>query len=124
MIETPEYRPENRVQKKQRATELDVLRGFAVLLMIGHHLMYDIHYIFGYPYFSWLFGPVMESTYHPLIYILFLGVAESLVSVIESGLPASTVISQFFAHGTSALMACIKAAKSFSDSAVGVPPPT
>lgn len=75
MIETPEYRPENRVQKKQRATELDVLRGFAVLLMIGHHLMYDIHYIFGYPYFSWLFGPVMESTYHPLIYILFLGVA-------------------------------------------------
>jgi len=30
MIETPEYRPENRVQKKQRATELDVLRGFAV----------------------------------------------------------------------------------------------
>ncbi|HHU52669.1 MAG TPA: DUF1624 domain-containing protein [Clostridiaceae bacterium] len=63
------------INNRLRATELDVIRGFAIILMFGHHFMYDVHYIFGYPNFSWLFGPAMESIYHPLIYILFLGVA-------------------------------------------------
>ena len=63
------------VNQKPRATELDVIRGLAIFFTIIHHFMYDVHFIFGYPYFSWLFGPVMESVFHPLAYIMFLGVA-------------------------------------------------
>lgn len=81
--------PDTTVRQKPRATELDVLRGFAIILMFGHHFMYDVHYIFGYPYFSWLFGPAMESIYHPLIYILFIGVAGAASSFSRSNLKRS-----------------------------------
>lgn len=60
---------------KLRAIELDVIRGFAIFLTIVHHFMYDVHYIFGYPYFSWLFGSVMENFYHLPGYIVFLAVS-------------------------------------------------
>ncbi|HHT25470.1 MAG TPA: DUF1624 domain-containing protein [Clostridiaceae bacterium] len=63
------------ISHKHRATELDVIRGFAIFLTIVHHFMYDVHYIFGYPSFSWLFGKAMESFYHLPGYIIFLGVS-------------------------------------------------
>lgn len=78
-----------KIKGKMRATELDVLRGFAILLMLVHHFMYDVHYIFGYPYFSWLFGPAMESIYHLLAYVLFLGVAGVSSSFSRSNLKRS-----------------------------------
>ena len=36
-----------------RAFELDVLRGAAVIMMMLHHFIYDLRFIFGLDVFAW-----------------------------------------------------------------------
>ena len=38
--------------KPCRAFELDALRGLALLLMVLHHLIFDLRYVFGLPVFA------------------------------------------------------------------------
>ncbi|MHB8962891.1 MAG: heparan-alpha-glucosaminide N-acetyltransferase domain-containing protein [Saccharofermentanales bacterium] len=38
---------------KNRAFELDFLRGLAIIMMILHHLIYDLRYIMGLDLFAW-----------------------------------------------------------------------
>ncbi len=40
-------------KKRDRAFELDVLRGLAIFMMMLHHLIYDLRYIMGLDIFAW-----------------------------------------------------------------------
>ena len=40
--------------KRNRAFELDLLRGFAIFMMVLHHFAYDIRFIFDYNVFSFI----------------------------------------------------------------------
>ena len=61
----------------KRAFELDLLRGFAIFMMILHHFAYDLRYIFEYnvfPFISsrcdWFWGLL-----HPFFIFIFVGIS-------------------------------------------------
>ena len=61
--------------KKNRAAELDFLRGLALVMMLIQHIGYDLRYEFGLPVFG-----ILESNYfwafiHPVILVLFVGIS-------------------------------------------------
>ena len=63
--------------KKQRAFELDLLRGFSIFMMILHHFAYDLRYIFEYKVFAfigadckWFWGFV-----HQFFIFIFVGIS-------------------------------------------------
>jgi uncharacterized membrane protein len=56
--------------KEKRAFELDALRGLALFMMILHHLIFDLRYVFGLPVFAF-----QESEwFHVLLRPIFLNV--------------------------------------------------
>jgi len=62
-------------QKPCRAFELDALRGLALLMMILHHMIFDLRYLFGLPVFAmqetWWFNNLLR----PLFLCVFLVVS-------------------------------------------------
>ena len=61
--------------KKQRAFELDALRGVAIVMMMFMHFSYDIRYEFGFNTFAYLRSAWFWSFVHPIIIVLFVGLS-------------------------------------------------
>lgn len=61
--------------KKQRAFELDALRGVAIVMMMFMHFSYDIRYEFGFDTFKYLRTAWFWSFVHPIIIVLFVGLS-------------------------------------------------
>ena len=61
--------------KKQRAFELDALRGVAIVMMMFMHFSYDIRYEFGFDTFAYLRSAWFWSFVHPIIIVLFVGLS-------------------------------------------------
>ena len=57
-------------EKKKRIEIIDGLRGFAVVLMVIHHLLYDFVYILGAP--KWLFSNPVFNVLHYMFAGLFI----------------------------------------------------
>ena len=57
-------------EKKKRIEVIDALRGFAVVLMVIHHLLYDFVYILGAP--KWLFSNPVFNVLHYIFAGLFI----------------------------------------------------
>ena len=57
-------------EKKKRIEIIDGLRGFAVVLMVIHHLLYDFVYILGAP--KWLFSNPVFNVLHYIFAGLFI----------------------------------------------------
>ena len=60
---------------KERAWELDFLRGIALLMMLFMHMSWDVRFEFGAPVFSYLQKGWFWSFIHPVIVVLFVGVS-------------------------------------------------
>ena len=60
---------------KERAWELDFLRGIALILMLFMHFSWDVRYEFGVNVFSYLEKGWFWSFGHPVIVVLFVGVS-------------------------------------------------
>ena len=60
---------------KDRAYELDLLRGIAIVMMMCMHFSYDIRYEFGCDAFSYLESEWYWVFIHPLNLVLFVGVS-------------------------------------------------
>lgn len=60
---------------KERAWELDFLRGIALILMLYMHFSWDMRYEFGVRAFSYLEKGWFWSFGHPVIVVLFVGVS-------------------------------------------------
>lgn len=60
---------------KERAWELDFLRGVAVLMMLFMHASWDIRYEFGVDTFEYLETGWFWAFVHPIIVVLFVGVS-------------------------------------------------
>lgn len=63
------------VQKKDRAFELDALRGVAIVMMMFMHFSYDIRYEFGFDTFEYLRSAWFWAFVHPIIIVLFVGLS-------------------------------------------------
>ena len=61
--------------KKNRASELDFLRGLALVMMLIQHIGYDLRYEFGLPVFGILETNWFWAFVHPVILVLFVGVS-------------------------------------------------
>jgi uncharacterized membrane protein len=61
--------------KKDRAFELDFLRGIAIVMMMFMHFSYDIRYEFGCDTFEYLRTGWFWSFVHPIIIVLFVGLS-------------------------------------------------
>ena len=61
--------------KKNRAPELDFLRGLALVLMLIQHIGYDLRYEFNLPVFGILETNWFWAFLHPFILVLFVGVS-------------------------------------------------
>ena len=61
--------------KKNRAPELDFLRGFALILMFIQHVSYDLKYEFGVPGFNYLESNWFWAFVHPSWLVIFVGVS-------------------------------------------------
>ena len=61
--------------KKNRAPELDFLRGFALFMMILMHFAYDLRYEFKLPVFSFLEANWFWAFVHPFFLVIFVGVS-------------------------------------------------
>lgn len=61
--------------KKDRAYELDLLRGIAIVMMMCMHFSYDVRYEFGLDMFSYLESDWYWIFVHPLNLVLFVGVS-------------------------------------------------
>ena len=62
---------------RNRAFELDLLRGFAIFMMILHHFAYDLRYIFQYDVFAFI-GAECDwfwAFVHPFFIFIFVGVS-------------------------------------------------
>ena len=62
-------------KKKQRAYELDLLRGFAIFMMILMHFAYDVRYEFGVKAFGFLEADWFWGFVHPFFIVIFVGVS-------------------------------------------------
>ena len=60
---------------KDRAWELDLLRGIALLMMLFMHLSWDVRYEFRVDVFSYLEKGWFWSFFHPIIVVLFVSVS-------------------------------------------------
>lgn len=60
---------------KNRAFELDFLRGIAIVMMMFMHFSYDIRYEFGVNTFSYLRSAWFWTFVHPIIIVLFVGLS-------------------------------------------------
>ena len=60
---------------KDRAYELDLIRGIALIMMICMHFSYDIRYEFGCDAFSYLSSYWYWVFVHPLNLVLFVGIS-------------------------------------------------
>lgn len=65
----------NRYIDGGRAFELDLLRGFAVLLMIVHHVAFDLRFLFGVQGLEFESSFWVDSLIRPLFLMVFLGVS-------------------------------------------------
>lgn len=63
------------MSKQNRAFELDILRGWAILMMIFHHLSYDLLYIFGINWSRYIESDGYNYIVHPIMLIVFTGVS-------------------------------------------------
>ena len=63
---------EHAKEKRGRIPEIDFLRGFALLLMIWHHTMYDIRYIFHIDAFAFQDSYWFYRIGRPIVLALFL----------------------------------------------------
>ncbi len=61
--------------KKDRAFELDLLRGIALIMMMFMHFSWDVRYEFGFDIFSYLSSYWFWVIVHPIILVLFVGVS-------------------------------------------------
>ena len=61
--------------KKNRARELDFLRGFALFMMILMHLAYDLRFVFGLKGFGFLTANWFWAFVHPFFLVIFVGVS-------------------------------------------------
>ena len=61
--------------KRERAFELDFLRGFALFMMILMHLAWDLRYNFGVPAFGFLETEWFKAILHPVFLVIFVGVS-------------------------------------------------
>lgn len=64
-----------KVTVKERAWELDFLRGIALLMMLFMHMSWDVRYEFGADVFSYLKAGWFWSFIHPVIVVLFVSVS-------------------------------------------------
>ena len=62
-------------EKKNRASELDFLRGFALFMMLLMHLAYDLRYEFGLPVFAFLEANWFWAFLHPFFLVIFVGIS-------------------------------------------------
>ena len=60
---------------KDRAWELDFLRGIALIMMLFMHMSWDVRYEFGFKVFSYLEKGWFWSFIHPVIVVLFVSVS-------------------------------------------------
>lgn len=60
---------------KDRAWELDFLRGIALVMMLFMHMSWDVRYEFSVDTFSYLEAGWFWSFVHPVIVVLFVGVS-------------------------------------------------
>ena len=60
---------------KDRAWELDFLRGIALIMMLFMHMSWDVRYEFGADIFSYLEKDWFWSFVHPIIVVLFVSVS-------------------------------------------------
>ena len=60
---------------RDRAWELDFLRGIALLMMLFMHMSWDVRYEFGADVFSYLEAGWFWSFVHPVIVVLFVSVS-------------------------------------------------
>lgn len=61
--------------RKNRAFELDLLRGIAIIMMMFMHFSYDIRYEFGFDTFEYLRSNWFWTFVHPIIIVLFVGIS-------------------------------------------------
>lgn len=61
--------------KKERAFELDALRGVAIVMMMFMHMSYDVRYEFGIKVFEYLHKASFWVFVHPIIVVLFVGLS-------------------------------------------------
>lgn len=65
--------PDNSLRpRRQRAFELDALRGLAVLMMVLHHLIYDLRYLLGLDVFAWQETKWFDLLLRPFFLAIFL----------------------------------------------------
>ena len=70
------YEPlSDKAPKKDRAFELDALRGVAIIMMMFMHFSYDIRYEFGFDTFEYLRSAWFWTFVHPIIIVLFVGLS-------------------------------------------------
>ena len=62
-------------KKRQRAYELDVLRGFALFMMILMHFTWDLRYEFNLNIFDFLEADWFWAFIHPIFIVIFVGVS-------------------------------------------------
>lgn len=62
-------------RNKDRAYELDFLRGIAIVMMMCMHFSFDIRYEFGCDAFEYLESNWFWVFVHPLILVLFIGIS-------------------------------------------------
>ena len=62
-------------RNKDRAFELDLLRGVAIVMMMAMHFSWDIRYEFGLDALSYLESDWYEVFVHPIILVLFVGLS-------------------------------------------------
>ena len=60
---------------KDRAWELDFLRGIAILMMVFMHMSWDVRYEFGVDTFTYLYQGWFWSFIHPVIVVLFVSIS-------------------------------------------------
>ena len=61
--------------KRDRAFELDFLRGLALFFMILMHLAWDLRYSFGIPAFGFIEKSWFSGLLHPIFLVIFVGVS-------------------------------------------------
>jgi len=65
----------NSGKKQNRVMELDFLRGFAIIMMILHHFIYDLRYIFELDVFAWQETYFFSHILRPPFVFIFLFVS-------------------------------------------------
>ena len=62
-------------KKRQRAYELDLLRGFALFMMMLMHFAWDVRYEFHVDVFEFLEAEWFWAFVHPFFIVIFVGVS-------------------------------------------------